>query len=93
MVGRILTSLKAQGLLREPPCAGISTRKRVWRLLYAMRKSKGYEVQELGDLVQVDTLNVRPLPGMVLKHFTAWDVIEAYTGDTELSLSGTSPRP
>ena len=37
---------------------------------------------EPGDLVQVDTLDVRPLPGVILKHFTArdvvsrWDVVE-----------------
>jgi len=37
-----------------------------------------------GDIVQVDTLDVRPLPGVVLKHFTArdvvsrWDVLEAH---------------
>ena len=36
-------------------------------------------------MVEVDTLDVRPLPGMVLKHFTArdviskWDVLEAHT--------------
>ena len=35
--------------------------------------------------MEVDTLDVRPLPGMVLKHFTArdvvskWDVLEAHT--------------
>ena len=38
-----------------------------------------------GDLVQVDTLDVRPLPGLVLKQFTArdvvsrWDVLELRT--------------
>ena len=37
------------------------------------------------DLVQLDTLDLRPLPGVVLKQFTArdvvclWDVIEAYS--------------
>ena len=36
-------------------------------------------------MVQVDTLDVRPLPGMALKHFTArdvvsrWDVVEAHS--------------
>ena len=28
--------------------------------------------------MQVDTLDVRPLPGMVLKHFTAWDVVSRW---------------
>jgi len=88
MVGRILTRLKARGVLKEPPRAGISTRKRLWRRPYAIRKPKGYAVREPGDLVQVDTLDVRPLPGVVLKHFTArdvvsrWDVLEAHTRAT-----------
>ena len=88
MVGRILSSLKARGVLREPLRSTISTRKRLWRRPYAVRKPKGYGVKEPGDLVQVDTLDVRPLPGMVLKHFTArdvvsrWDVVEAHTRAT-----------
>lgn len=94
MVGRILSRLKARGVLREPPRTGISTRKRVWRRPYAVRKPKGYEVQEPGDLVQVDTLDVRPLPGMVLKHFTArdvvsrWDVVEAHSRATGTTAAG-----
>ena len=92
MVGRILTRLKARGVLREPLRTGVSTRKRLWRRPYAVRKPKGYAVQEPGDLVQVDTLDVRPLPGMVLKHFTArdvvsrWDVIEAHTRATAIPI-------
>ncbi|MDP2744819.1 MAG: integrase core domain-containing protein [Dehalococcoidia bacterium] len=94
MVGRILTRLKARGVLREPLHSGISTRKRLWRRPYAVRKPKGYEVKEPGDLVQVDTLDVRPLPGMVLKHFTArdmvsrWDVLEAHTRATATTAAG-----
>ena len=88
MVGRILSYLKARGVLKEPPRNGISTRKRLWRRPYAVRKPKGYLVVEPGDLVQVDTLDVRPVPGIVLKHFTArdvvsrWDVVEAHTRAT-----------
>ena len=94
MVGRILTHLKARGVLREPPSTGISTRKRLWRRPYAVRKPKGYAVKEPGDLVQVDTLDVRPLPGVVLKHFTArdvvsrWDVVEAHTRATARTAAG-----
>ena len=75
-------------MLREPLRSTISTRKRLWRRPYAVRKPKGYGVKEPGDLVQVDTLDVRPLPGTVLKHFTArdvvsrWDVVEARTRAT-----------
>ena len=94
MVGRILSSLKRRGVLREPLRTGISTRKRLWRRPYAIRKPKGYEVKEPGDLVQVDTLDVRPLPGVVLKHFTArdvvsrWDVIEVRTRATATTAAG-----
>jgi len=88
MVGRILTRLKARGVLREPIRSGISARKRPWKRPYAVRKPKGYSLKDPGDLVQVDTLDVRPLPGMVLKHFTArdvvsrWDVLEVHTRAT-----------
>ena len=45
-------------------------------------------------MVQVDTLDVRPLPGMVLKHFTArdvvsrWDVVEAHSRATARTAAG-----
>lgn len=87
-VGRILTHLKARGVLREPPRNGVSKRKRRLVRPYATRKPKEYHVQQPGDLVQVDTLDVRPLPGVHLKHFTArdmdsrWDVVEAYRSAT-----------
>ena len=88
MMGRILSYLKARGVLKEAPRNGISTRKRLWRRPYAIRKPRGYPVMEPGDLVQVDTLDVRPLPGVILKHFTArdvvsrWDVVEVRTRAT-----------
>ena len=87
-VGRILTSLKIRGVLREPPANGISARKRHRPRPYAVRKPKEYQAREPGDIVQVDTLDVRPLPGVVLKHFTArdvvsrWDVLEVHTRAT-----------
>jgi transposase InsO family protein len=46
-----------------------------------------------GDLVQLDTLDIRPLPGVVLKHFTArdvvsrWDVVEVYSVATARTAS------
>lgn len=94
MVGRILSQLKARGVLREPPRTGISTRKRLLRRPYAVRKPKGYQVKEPGDLVEVDTLEVRPRAGVVLKHFTArdvvsrWDVLEVHTRATATTAAG-----
>jgi putative transposase len=89
MVGRILTQLKRQGRLIEAPRSGVPGGRRAlrWRP-YAIRKPKQYAVSQPGDLVQVDTLDVRPLPGVVFKQFTArdvvsrWDVIQAHTRAT-----------
>ncbi|HEU65720.1 MAG TPA: hypothetical protein ENN57_03525 [Chloroflexi bacterium] len=39
------------------------------------KKAKGLPRCNRGDLVQLDTLDIRPLPGEVLKQFTARDVI------------------
>ena len=88
MTGRILTSLKARGVLKEPPRHGVSARSRPSRRPYAVRKPREYRAMNPGDIVQVDTLDIRPLPGVVLKHFTArdvvsrWDVIEVHTRAT-----------
>ncbi len=85
MVGRILGRLRHSGELREPARRRISARKRAWRRPHAVRKPAGFVAARPGDLVQVDTLDVRPLPGLVLKQFTArdvvsrWDVLELRT--------------
>lgn len=31
-----------------------------------------------GDLVELDTLDVRPLPGVILKHFSSYDVVSRW---------------
>ncbi len=43
-----------------------------------MRKPREYVVQSPGDLVEVDTLDVRPFPGVTLKQFTARDVVSRW---------------
>ena len=60
-VGRILHKLKERGVLKEPVSNQISARKRQRKRPYAIRKPKGYEVSRTGDLVQLDTLDIRPL--------------------------------
>jgi len=81
-VGRIIGYLKRRGELVEPVRRSKAGRRRA-RRPYAIRKPVDWVVSEPGDLVQVDTLNVRPLPGVALKQFTArdliskWDVVEA----------------
>ena len=91
MVGRILRRLKKRGLLVEPVVPvrlrGMAARRRE----YAVRKPKTYTVRRPGDLVEIDTLDVRPLPNILLKHFTGrdvvsrWDVMEAHTRATALT--------
>jgi transposase InsO family protein len=78
MVGRILRRLREQGVLVDPPRQPVSARKRSWFRPYAVRKPKDYSVAFPGDLVQVDTLDLRPLPGIVLKQFTARDVVSRW---------------
>jgi transposase InsO family protein len=85
MVGRILTRLKRSGQLLEPPRRTAPGSRRSLRSRpYAIRKPKQYAVSRPGDLVQVDTLDVRPVPGVVFKQFTArdvvsrWDVIQVH---------------
>jgi len=78
MVGRILHRLKERGILKEPVSNHISARKRQRQRPYAIRKPKDYGISLVGDLVQLDTLDVRPLPGVLLKHFTAHDVISRW---------------
>lgn len=88
MVGRILRRLKDRGVLQEPDINHVSVHKRVRKRPYAIRKPKDYQVVQPGDLIQLDTLDIRPLPGVVLKHFTArdmisrWDVVGVYSRAT-----------
>lgn len=63
---------------------GVKRRRGTASRPWALRKPKDYAVEEPGDLVQLDTLDLRPAPGVVLKQFTArdmvsrWDVIEGH---------------
>lgn len=106
MVGRILKRLKDRGALPEPLRGKLAMRRRPWQRPYATRKPKEYAVSAPGDLVQVDTLDVRPVAGGVVKHFTGrdvisrWDVLEAHlraTGSTAeqflASLEARMPFP
>lgn len=78
MVGRILRHLKHKGILVEPLPNYISARKRRKTRPYAERKPKDYKAKSPGDIVQLDTMDVRPLPGVILKHFTAYDVVSKW---------------
>ncbi len=96
MVGRILARLRATGELRDAPRRAISARHRVWQRPRAVRKPAGFVVARPGDLVQLETLDVRPLPGMVFKQFTArdavsrWDVLGVYSSGSARSAPASS---
>ncbi len=89
-VGRILAYLRRRGEIDLTPVhrRSLRGRRHPLRRPWAGRLPKGYPVQRPGDLVQVDTLTYSPLPGVVLKHLTArdvvsrWDVVEVYSRAT-----------
>lgn len=84
MVGRILTCLRQRGALSAPVLFRVKRRRGTAGRPWALRKPKDYAVEQPGDLVQLDTMDLRPSPGVVLKQFTArdvisrWDVIEVH---------------
>ena len=88
MVGRILFHLKRKGLIRETSLKDPWMPKRQVPRPYAIRKDRDYKVVAPGDLVEVDTADVRLGPGMVYKHFTArdlvsrWDILDVHHNAT-----------
>ena len=75
-VGRVMARLRTRGLLVEPENVRQAKRARQRRQKprYAVRKPKGYSVQAPGDLVEVDTLQVRLVANEVRFQFSAWDM-------------------
>jgi hypothetical protein len=66
----------------------VSASRRRPKRPYAIRKPREYRALGPGDIVRVDTLDLRPIPDVVLKQFTAcdvfsrWDVVEVFTSAT-----------
>jgi putative transposase len=85
MVGRILADLRARRVLQEPRLVGVSARKRLTPRPYATRKPKEYLASQPGDIVQLDTLDIRTSFSHPFKQFTArdvvsrWDVLEVHS--------------
>jgi transposase InsO family protein len=77
-IGRILTDLKRRRVLIEPVPTRLRPHARHARP-YAVRKPKEHAVTAPGDLVQVDTMHLRPLPGLERRHFTAVDVVSRWS--------------
>lgn len=71
-VGRMLSRLKQSGRIREPQ---IWRRPRQIRRPLATRKPKDMIPTRPGDLVQIDTVHLRPLPGVERRQFSAIDVV------------------
>ena len=92
--GQDTTYTERAWCIKEPVSNHISFKRRRWQRPYAIRKPKEYVAKKPRDIVEVDTLDVRPLPGVVLKHFTArdvisrWDVFEAHSRATSNTASG-----
>lgn len=87
-VGRTIKRLKDRGILKEPIPNFISFKKRYLRRKWAIRKPDNYATSRPGDLVEVDTLDIRPVSSVVRKQFTArdviskWDVLEVFGSAT-----------
>lgn len=79
MVGRILAYLRRRGVLRQPPGRRIGVRQRRWARPHAVRLPKGLVIERPGDLVELDTLDIRP-SGVdhPFKQFTARDRVSRW---------------
>lgn len=78
MIGRILTHLQQSGQLHEAPLTRLRPHTRHARP-YAIRKPNDLVVEQPGDLVQVDTMHLTPIPGVERRHFSALDVVSRYS--------------
>jgi transposase InsO family protein len=93
MIGRILGRLQASGDLREPRRAVLAHR-RSWRRPHAIRQPAGWPVAAPGDLVELDTVEIRPAGDRPFKPFTArdvvsrWDTLEVRRNATAIAATG-----
>lgn len=93
MVGRILSALKRRGALHEPPTPAVllQQRRKLRKRPWAIRKPKYWRMEHPGDLVEIDTKEIRMRRGVILKHFSArdvvsrWDVVEVHRRATALA--------
>ena len=93
MVGRILADLKRRGTLHEPPRPAVlrQSRRKLRNRPWAIRKPKHWRIEQPGDLVEIDTKEIRMRGGVILKHFSArdvvsrWDVVEVHRRATSLA--------
>lgn len=77
-IGRILRYLKRSGKLKEPLVRSLVRRRR-WQRPYATRKPRDYLASQPGDIVQVDTVDLRLGGNTTFKQFTAVDVTSRWS--------------
>lgn len=77
-IGRMLTHLKGRNLLRQPERQSRKVRHQLQPRPWARRKPRDWIALWPGDLVQVDTKDVRPIPGKVFKQLTLVDVVSRW---------------
>lgn len=91
MIGRMLASLKRRNLLREPHA--VTVRKAKPQRPHATRVPKDKrKPTEPGALIQLDTMHLRPVPGIERRQFTAIDVVSrvAVVGVRSRATAGTA---
>jgi transposase InsO family protein len=79
-VGRVMKRLRDRGVLVEPLNVRLAreARKRRWKPRYAMRKPKGYRIDAPGDLIQVDTIQIRFANSEIRYQFSSRDAISRW---------------
>lgn len=76
-VGRILTSLRRRELLVEPQVVRVRHPKPARPYATRVPRDKRHP-EHPGELVQLDTVHLRPVPGLERRQFTAVDVVSRY---------------
>ncbi len=80
-VGRILSDLIRRGRVPSVPALirKVAARSAAKKRPHAIRKPKDVSFHKPGDVVQIDTLSIHPLPGVTIKHFNAYDPFAKWT--------------
>lgn len=90
-IGRILGSLKRRHLLIEPVTRRVRQRRSARPYATRVPKDKRTPTQP-GEMIQLDTMHLRPLPGVERRQFTAIDVVSkhAVVGVRSQATAGTA---
>lgn len=91
MIGRMLSSLRRRNLLREPHAVRVRRAKPLRPYATRVPKDKRTPTRP-GELIQLDTMHLRPLPGIERRQFTAIDVVSrvAVVGVRSRATAGTA---